>query len=189
MKKLSTILVLALSFIMMGEDAKLNVFLSEDGLVYRQLNLGTWVSNYVHNHVFRLALGSAFGVQLNKVEGNKYCNTFEVNIPSAWDTDNMEIVAFISRPLANGATGVYTDMFVNQANKRKFGEFDEPSYIRGDVNDDAKVNIDDITLLINYLLTGDETGINLNAANCDEAGNINIDDVTSLINFLLSGTW
>lgn len=175
--------------IMMGEDAKLNVFLSEDGLVYRQLNLGTWVSNYVHNHVFRLALGSAFGVQLNKVEGNKYCNTFEVNIPSAWDTDNMEIVAFISRPLANGATGVYTDMFVNQANKRKFGEFDEPSYIRGDVNDDAKVNIDDITLLINYLLTGDETGINLNAANCDEAGNINIDDVTTLINFLLSGTW
>ena len=175
--------------LMMGEDAKLNVFLSEDGLVYRQLNLGTWVSNYVHDHVFRLALGSVKGVQLNKVEGNKYCNTFEVNIPSDWNTDNMEVVAFISRPLANGASGVYNDMYVNQANKRKFGEFDEPTYLRGDVNDDSKVNIEDVTALINYLLTGDETGINLDAANCDEADNINIADVTTLINFLLSGNW
>ena len=175
--------------IMMGEDAKLNVFLTEDGLIYRQLNLGTWVSNYEHNHVFRLALGSVLGVQLNKVEGNKYSNTFEVNIPSAWNTDNMEVVAFISRPLANGATYVYTDMYVNQANARKFGEFDEPTFIRGDVNDDGKVSIDDVTSLINYLLSGDDTDVNLNAADCGDPGSVNIEDVTALINFLLSGNW
>ena len=28
----------------------------------------------------------------------------------------MDVVAFISRPIMNGATGVYTDMYVNNAN-------------------------------------------------------------------------
>ena len=174
---------------MMGEDAKLSVFLTENGLVYRQLNLGTWVSDYEHNHVYRQALGSVYGVELNKVDGDKYSNTFEMTIPSGWNTDNMEIVAFISRPLANGATGVYTDMYVNQTNKRKLGEFDEPVGLRGDVDGDGSVNIADVTALIDYLLSGDATGVNLDMADCDLDGEINIADVTSLIDYLLSGNW
>lgn len=102
--------------VMMGEDAKLTVYLTEDGLVYRQLNQGKWVSDYVHNHVLRLAVGSVKGVALNKVGDNKYSNTFEVEIPAEWNIDNMDVVAFISRPIMNGATGVYTDMYVNNAN-------------------------------------------------------------------------
>ena len=174
--------------VMMGEDAKLSVFLTEDGLVYRQLNQGTWIAKYEHNHVFRKALGSVFGVDINKVEGNKYCNTFEITLPEDWNPDNMEVVAFISRPLANGATGVYTDMYVNQANKRKLGEFDEPS-MRGDVDGDGDVNIADVTALIDYLLSGDATGVDLDAADCDKDGDVNIADVTSLIDYLLSGEW
>ena len=174
---------------MMGEDAKLSVFLTEDSLVYRQLNQGTWVSKYVHNHVFRKALGSVFGVEINKVDGNKYSNTFEITVPSDWNTDKIEIVAFISRPLANGATGVYTDMYVNQTNKRKLGEFDEPAGLRGDVDGDGDVNIADVTTLIDYLLSGDATGVSLDLADCDLDGEINIADVTSLIDFLLSGEW
>ena len=174
---------------MMGEDAKLSVFLTENGLVYRQLNLGTWVSDYEHNHVYRQALGSVYGVELNKVDGDKYSNTFEMTIPSGWNTDNMEIVAFISRPLANGATGVYTDMYVNQTNKCKLGEFDEPVGLRGDVDGDGSVNIADVTALIDYLLSGDATGVNLDMADCDLDGEINIADVTSLIDYLLSGNW
>ena len=171
---------------MMGEDAKLSVFLTEDGLVYRQLNLGTWVSDYEHNHVYRQALGSVFGVEINKVNGNKYSNTFEITIPSSWNTDNMEIVAFISRPLANGATGVYTDMYVNQTNKRKLGEFDEPTGLRGDVDGDGNVNIGDVTALIDILLSGATAP---DAADCDLDDNVNIGDVTALIDYLLSGVW
>ena len=174
---------------MMGEDAKLSVFLTEDSLVYRQLNLGTWVSKYVHNHVYRKALGSVFGVEINKVDGDKYSNTFEITIPSGWNTDKIEVVAFISRPLANGATGVYTDMYVNQTNKRKLGEFDEPVGLRGDVDGDGDVNIADVTALIDYLLSGDAAGVNLDAADCDKDGDVNIADVTSLIDYLLSGEW
>ena len=170
---------------MMGEDAKLSVFLTEDGLVYRQLNLGTWVAKYEHNHVFRKALGSVFGVDINKVDGNKYSNTFEYTLPSGWDPDNMEIVAFISRPLANGASSVYTDMYVNQANKRKLGEFDEPT-MRGDVNGDGKVTIEDVTDLIDCLLSGIET---VGDADCSLDGKVTIDDVTTLIDYLLAGVW
>ena len=102
--------------VMMGEDAKLTVYLTEDNLVYRQLNQGKWENEYVHNNVLRLALGSVKGVAINKVGGDKFVNTFEVEIPAEWNIDNMDVVAFISRPLVNGATGVYTDMYVNNAN-------------------------------------------------------------------------
>ena len=61
--------------------------------------------------------------------------------------------------------------------------------LRGDVNDDTKVDITDATLLINYLLYGDATDINLDNANCDLQEGVDISDATALINFLLYGTW
>ena len=65
----------------------------------------------------------------------------------------------------------------------------EPTYIRGDVDDNGEVKSGDVTALINYLLSGDASEINLQAADCDENGEIKIGDVTALINFLLSGNW
>jgi len=59
--------------------------------------------------------------------------------------------------------------------------------LRGDVDNDGKVSIADVTLLINYLLTQNADGVNLWAADCGDPGSINIQDVTALINYLLSG--
>ena len=64
-----------------------------------------------------------------------------------------------------------------------------PAFIRGDVNGDNTVSIADVTALINYLLSGDTTGISVEAANCNQDENVSIADVTTLINYLLSGTW
>ena len=61
--------------------------------------------------------------------------------------------------------------------------------MRGDVNGDDQVKISDVTALINYLLSGDASAINLEAADCNEDCLIKISDVTALINFLLSGQW
>ena len=61
--------------------------------------------------------------------------------------------------------------------------------LRGDVDEDGTVNIADVTALIDYLLSGNADGINLDNADCDQDSNINIADVTSLIDYLLSGTW
>ena len=64
-----------------------------------------------------------------------------------------------------------------------------PDFVRGDANGDKLVNITDVTVLINYLLTDDPTGVDLNGANCNQDEVINITDVTALINFLLTDQW
>lgn len=68
------------------------------------------------------------------------------------------------------------------------GYFTEKSaYIRGDVDSDGKVDINDVTALIDLLLGGGT--ISNPAADCDKNGNIDINDVTALIDYLLIGTW
>ena len=64
----------------------------------------------------------------------------------------------------------------------------QPEGLRGDVDDDQVVKIDDVTALIDYLL-GTNTNINMDNADCDLDGEIKIDDVTALIDFLLTGVW
>ena len=59
-------------------------------------------------------------------------------------------------------------------------------FIPGDVNNDGKVSITDVTDLINYLLSGNDEGLNLEAANVNEDDKVSIADVTALINMLLS---
>ena len=58
--------------------------------------------------------------------------------------------------------------------------------ISGDVNGDGKVSIDDVTTLINYLLTKDASQIVMENADVESDGRISIDDVTGLINQLLT---
>ena len=61
--------------------------------------------------------------------------------------------------------------------------------LRGDVNGDGSVNISDVTALIDYLLSGNASGISLSGADCNQDNSVNISDVTSLIDYLLSGSW
>ena len=62
-------------------------------------------------------------------------------------------------------------------------------FVRGDVNGDNQVSIGDVTTLIDYLLSGDASGINLAAADCNQDEGVSIGDVTTLIDYLLSGSW
>lgn len=66
---------------------------------------------------------------------------------------------------------------------------DEPEALRGDVNGDKDVSIADVTALIDYLLSNDATGVNLENADCNLDDDISIADVTALIDYLLSNTW
>ena len=76
-----------------------------------------------------------------------------------------------------------------------FGELDPHhftvnlSFILGDVNKDGEVNIDDVTALIDYLLVGNASVVDLTAANVNGDDEVNIDDVTCLIDYLLTGSW
>ena len=61
--------------------------------------------------------------------------------------------------------------------------------LRGDVDGSGVVDITDLTSLIDYILTGDGTGLDLTAADCDLSGQVDINDVTTLIDYLLIGAW
>ena len=65
----------------------------------------------------------------------------------------------------------------------------KPTFTRGDVDGDGTVGIADVTALIDYLLTGNATDINLAAGDVDDSGTVNIADVTALIDYLLTGNW
>ncbi len=56
--------------------------------------------------------------------------------------------------------------------------------LTGDVNDDGTVDIQDVTDLIDYLLSSDSTQINGTNADMDGDGDITITDVTRLIDHL-----
>jgi hypothetical protein len=56
----------------------------------------------------------------------------------------------------------------------------------GDVNNDGAVSIADVTVLIDYLLSGNAESINQDNADVDGDGHITIADVTALIDMLLA---
>jgi hypothetical protein len=74
----------------------------------------------------------------------------------------------------------YQDMVINFVPDPSLTE------LPGDVNDDGKINIEDVTFIVNYLLNNDSTKINLANADVDKNGIINIYDVTTLIENLLN---
>ena len=96
--------------------------------------------------------------------------------------------AIIMVPTTKVSENIYT--FVMPASKVKVtATFVLMPELRGDVNADGSVNISDVTALIDYLLTGNASGINLSGADCNQDGSVNISDVTALIDYLLTGTW
>ncbi len=108
---------------LMGDDAVLSVYLTEDGLVSRQNNGGTWVNDYPHDHVFRCAATNVLGDPI-KWNGDSYENELNVTLDRDWNADNMNIVAFISRPIK--MEGEYyvsslTDVYVTNTNVAKVG--------------------------------------------------------------------
>ncbi len=62
-----------------------------------------------------------------------------------------------------------------------------PTFKIGDVNMDGEVTIADVSVLIDYLLTGDATGIDTAAADVNTDQDVSIGDVSALIDMLLNG--
>jgi hypothetical protein len=171
---------------MLGADSRLTVYLIEDHLIAEQINQGTWIENFEHNGVFRQALGSVKGVALNR-DGNAYSNHFTYTIPADWKVDDLKVVAFISRPLANG--GNYNDMRVNNVNMCKLGESTPINVMLGDLSGDGLIDVTDVVMLIDVVLNGDLGGVNKDAADVNVDGILDVSDVTLLVDRLLTGVW
>ena len=83
---------------------------------------------------------------------------------------------------------VYTDgdesIWSNIQHVTLTGEGDDSLF--GDMNGDQTVNMDDLTALINYLLTGNADLIDIEGADLDDSTEVGMDDLTVLINILLN---
>lgn len=64
-----------------------------------------------------------------------------------------------------------------------------PEFDLGDVDHNGSVDIEDVTLLISYVLGNNPDGFFADVANCDGEGAIDISDITALINRVLNGYW
>ena len=100
-----------------GDDAVVTVYLLEDGLVANQIGAS---KNYVHNHVLRdVVTDNVFGDPINWTSATTYQNEFNVTLDSEWNSDNMQVVAFIGRPVTKNST--IDDVWVNNTNMVKLG--------------------------------------------------------------------
>ena len=155
-----------------GTNAGLTVYLTEDGLVARQLNDGTWVNTYTHNHVLR-AMPSAYNGDLIYPTGNRYKKTYQMTLNSAWKPENMRIVALLHR------RGDGTDKeVINCEGTQLIAD----AGITGDVTGDGEVDIADVNAIINMMLgKADKTA----AADATGDGAVDIADVNAVINIML----
>ena len=98
-----------ISLTMMGTDGNvsgmLQVWLLEDGITAMQLMPdGTTNSQYVHNHVFRMAVNGTWGEAFTIQEGETKITHHTQALDQTWNLEQLSVVAF-----------VYNDQGVQQA--------------------------------------------------------------------------
>ena len=126
-----------------------------------------------------------------------YCTNLRTIYGRNWDTSivsNSHNMFYRCNSLVGGQGTTYDPDHIDKTYAHIDGGPSNPGYFtkkpdRGDVNGDQKVDIEDVTALINYVLSGDASSIIITAAECDQNEGIDIEDVTALISFVLSGTW
>lgn len=99
-------------------------------------------------------------------------------IPQGCSTVRLRFASWTGNVVSNGAVKGIT----LQATQSGSGS----TVVKGDVNGDGDMSIDDVTTLIDYLLSNNVNIINQEAADIDEDGRISIDDVSTLIDLLLT---
>ncbi len=126
-----------------------------------------------------------------------YCTNLRTIYGRNWDTSivsNSHNMFYRCNSLVGGQGTTYDPDHIDKTYAHIDGGPSNPGYCtkkpdRGDVNGDQKVDIEDVTALINYVLNGDASSIIMEAAECDQNEGIDIDDVTALLNFVLNGHW
>ena len=112
---------------------------------------------------------------LYTADGMAIYNMFEITYPESVEGKTFDVEAMVS--YYNNAVQLLPIAITEHSGAQ---------VILGDVNDDQKVSIEDVTALIDYLLGG---GTAINVANADLSGDgkAGIEDVTLVIDMLLGG--
>lgn len=141
---------------------------------------------------------SSFDVSnVTKIYGMfEYCDSIEtIFVNNKWSLGSVtsgSSVFYRCKSLVGGAGTVYNSSHTDYTYAHVDGGVSNPGYftlktLDGDVDCDGKVNINDVTILINLLLSGNQVDIN-GEPDVDGDGRVSISDVTTLINLLLAGS-
>ncbi len=144
---------------------------------------GSYVSGLTYNFVAVAAWNIENGfdgsvpTSVTGGESNKFSYIADISSKSViQDKSLLKVIAL----LINRSTGE-----IINAGHTRIKAFDDA--MPGDVDVDGSVNIGDVTTLIDYLLSGNASGISLSGADYDQDGSVSISDVTALIDYLLNG--
>ena len=161
-----------------GSGVGITVYLTEDGLVGRQLNNGTWINDYTHNHVMRDMLGTISGTALKMVDGTlNYANEFTTTLSEDWNADNMHVVVLVNRK----GSGTKKEVFNCEVLDIK--DLPAPSHgVVGDVTGDGQVDIADVNAVIDMMLG---KAVQTAAADVTGDGQVDIADVNAIIDMML----
>ena len=126
-------------------------------------------------------------------------NLSTIYVGSGWSTAAINFSADMFLDCTNLVGGMgttYDSSHVDAAYAHIDGGSSNPGYFtdksgsqRGDADGDNIVNIGDVSALIDYLLGGNASNVNLTGADADQNHSVDIADVSTLIDFLLSGHW
>ena len=115
---------------LIGDDARLTIYLTEDKVKGKQNTGGTMAKPTTHNHVLRKIVTGTLGDAL-QTNGNSYENDYEIELDDAWKSQNMHIIAFVSRPMKeqekDGKTALASamnDLWVDNTNMVAVGDSD-----------------------------------------------------------------
>lgn len=125
----------------------------------------------------------------------KNCDLLEtIYVSNKWSLESITLGDSVFNgctSLVGGAGTTYNSNHIDYTYAHVDGGVSNPGYftlktLNGDVDCDGKVNINDVTILINLLLSGNQVDIN-GEPDVDGDGRVSISDVTTLINMLLAG--
>ena len=157
-----------------GSTMGLTVYVTEDSLVARQYNQGTWVNEYVHDNVVR-AIPTAYNGDAITVTGNtSFEKGYVVTMNSAWKPEKMRVVALVHR---RGAASTTLKEVINCEGVPVLSQSNVP----GDVNGDGVVDVVDINEVINVMLGKSDIA----AADVTGDGTADVEDINAIINIML----
>lgn len=137
----------------MGDDAVLTVYLTQDSQKGNQIVGTSEVYNYENNDVLRMFVSGELGDAISW-DGTSYEKNYEVTIPeniSITKKKVMHVVAFISRPIKysdSTFTTSITDAWVTNANTCQIGESTTSAIKQG------LVDVEDVHEVARYSLDG-----------------------------------
>ena len=138
------------------------------------------------------------GVYFNQLKGGKMQQIVDA-MPTRDSNDKGYFYAYVPEYDGESDGNVITVSQVNQAIAKNWnvlyweGEngwqpYAGSTFLLGDVDGDNNVGIADVTALIDYVLNGDASSIDLAASDVDGDTTVGIADVTALIDYILTGS-